>query len=53
MNKLANDIPNRIKQPAQCCVHCGKSYIKRENLNKHLVICELLQISKKKTKNNY
>jgi uncharacterized protein YeeX (DUF496 family) len=50
MNKLANDIPNRIKQPAQCCMHCGKSYIKRVNLNKHLVVCELLQISKKKSK---
>jgi uncharacterized protein YeeX (DUF496 family) len=50
MNKLTNNIPNRIKQPAQCCVHCGKSYIKRANLDKHLVICELLQQSKKKSK---
>jgi hypothetical protein len=46
MNKLAIEIPNRIKQPAMCCVHCGKSYIKRVNLNKHVVICELLQRSK-------
>ena len=42
MNKLTNNIPNKIKQPAQCCIHCGKSYIKRVNLDKHLVICELL-----------
>jgi uncharacterized protein YeeX (DUF496 family) len=50
MNKLAANIPNKIKQPALCCIHCGKSYIKRANLDKHLVICELLQISKTKTK---
>jgi hypothetical protein len=49
MNKLTNNIPNKIKQPAQCCVNCGKSYIKRNNLDKHLVICELLHRSKKKT----
>ena len=41
MNKLTN-IPNRIKQPAQCCIHCGKSYIKRVNLDNHVIICELL-----------
>jgi uncharacterized protein YeeX (DUF496 family) len=45
MNKLSN---NKIKQPAQCCFHCGKSYIKRVNLDKHLVICELLQEAKKR-----
>ena len=49
MNRLTNNIPNKIKQPAQCCVNCGKSYIKRANLDKHLVICDLLQRSKKKT----
>ena len=52
MNKLDNNIPNRIKQPAQCCVHCGKSYIKRANLDKHIVLCDLLQKSKK-SKNVY
>ena len=41
MNKLTN-IPNKIKQPAQCCIHCGKSYVKRVNLDKHVTICELL-----------
>ena len=48
MIKLTNELPNRITQPAQCCVNCGKTYKKRENLNKHLVICELLEKSKKK-----
>ena len=47
MNKLASEIPNRIKQPAMCCVYCGKSYVKRPNLNKHMIICELLQRSKR------
>ena len=52
MNKYANDIPNKIKQPSLCCVNCGKSYKKRVNLDKHLVICELLQISKTRKKSN-
>jgi hypothetical protein len=34
------------KQSGQCCVNCGKSYKKRENLTKHLVLCDFL--SKKK-----
>lgn len=41
MNKFTN-IPNKIKQPSQCCIHCGKSYMKRVNLDKHVIICELL-----------
>lgn len=49
MHKLINNIPNRIKQPSQCCVHCGKSYKMPSNLNKHLIICQLLQTSKRKT----
>jgi uncharacterized protein YeeX (DUF496 family) len=50
MNQFIYDIPNRIKQPAQCCVNCGKSYVKKANLEKHLIICDLLQTSRKKTK---
>ena len=46
---MSNDTPNRIKQPAHCCVHCGKNYKKRENLNKHMPTCEFLQKSKKST----
>jgi uncharacterized protein YeeX (DUF496 family) len=48
MNTFSNNIPNRIKQPALCCIHCGKSYKKRVNMEKHSVICELLQLSRKK-----
>ncbi len=47
MNKLAANIPNLIKQPAQCCIYCGKSYKKKNNLDKHIVLCELLNNSKK------
>jgi len=47
MNKLAHNIPNMIKQPAQCCVYCGKSYKKKSNLEKHTNLCELLNKSKK------
>jgi len=43
----SNNIPNKIKQPAQCCIHCGKSYIKRVNLDKHVIICELLHNRRK------
>ena len=46
---MAQNIPNLIKQPSQCCVHCGKSYKKKENLNKHVILCDLLQLSKKTT----
>lgn len=46
MNRLSINIPNKIKQPAQCCVNCGKSYVKRVNLNKHLAICDLIQRSR-------
>jgi len=49
MNKLISNIPNKIKQPAQCCVYCGKSFIKRVTLDKHYIMCELIQRSKKKS----
>jgi len=51
MNKISN-IPNKIKQSAQCCVHCGKGYKTRINLEKHLVLCELLYKSKRISLNN-
>ena len=47
MSKIISNIPNMIKQPAQCCVHCGKSYKKKTNLDKHVVLCELLSKTKK------
>jgi hypothetical protein len=48
MNKLANNIPNLIKQPSQCCTYCGKSYKKKTNLEKHSVLCELINRSTKR-----
>lgn len=47
MNKLPSTIPNMIKQPSQCCIHCGKSYKKKTNLDKHIILCELLSKTKK------
>ena len=46
MYKLAN-IPNKIKQSSQCCIHCGKGYKTRTNLEKHLILCELVHKCKK------
>jgi hypothetical protein len=42
-----NNIPNLIKQPAQCCIHCGKNYKKKTNLEKHVILCEILHNTKK------
>lgn len=42
-----NYIPNKIKQPGQCCIHCGKSYKLKTNLNKHTNLCELIHKSKR------
>jgi len=50
MKNLNNEIANKIKQPSLCCVNCGKSYKKRDNLNKHNVICDLLQKSRQQYK---
>lgn len=49
MNRLAQDIPNMIKQPAQCCIYCGKSYKNKNNLVKHSNLCELLNKTKIKS----
>lgn len=51
MDKISN-IPNKIKQSAQCCVHCGKGYKTKINLEKHLVLCELLHKSKRTSVND-
>ena len=45
---MTTNIPNRIKQPAQCCSFCGKSYEKKTNLNNHVILCELIHKSSKK-----
>ena len=30
-----------------CCIHCGKGYKNRINMDKHIILCELLHKSKK------
>ena len=46
MNQIYG-MSNRIKQPAHCCIYCGKTYKLRTNVDKHMTLCELLQKSKK------
>ena len=49
MNKF-NILPNRITQPAICCVYCGKGYKSRTGYEKHAILCELIDRTKKKKK---
>jgi uncharacterized protein YeeX (DUF496 family) len=46
MNKLSF-IPNKIKQPSQCCTYCGKGYKTKTYLEKHIVLCEITHQSKR------
>lgn len=41
-----NDTPNKIKQSCLCCIYCGKSYKTRNNMDKHVVLCETIYRSK-------
>ena len=47
MQKLS-DIHNRIKQPSNCCIYCGKEYKKKSNYDKHLLFCEIIYRSKER-----
>lgn len=47
METLAN-IPNKIKQSAECCVYCGKGYKAKKNLEKHIILCEIYHNPKKR-----
>jgi len=40
-------VPNRIKQPAHCCVYCGRTYKLKSIVDKHIILCELVNKSKK------
>lgn len=40
--------PNLIKQPKHCCIYCGKSYKVKANLNKHVMLCEIIDRTKRK-----
>ena len=48
---MQKDEQNKIKHSAMCCIHCGKSYKTRLNLEKHLILCEITHKSKRS--NNY
>ena len=52
MNHLNYNIKNKIKQPAKCCSYCGKTYVKQNNLDKHIGICELIYNAKRKQCND-
>lgn len=39
-----------MNKSSQCCIYCGKTYKKKINLDKHLIVCELIN---KKTKVEY
>ena len=38
---------NKIKHSAMCCIYCGKSYKTRMNLDKHVILCEITNKSKR------
>jgi hypothetical protein len=49
MNKILDNNQNKAVQQGKCCNYCGKNYLKKTNLDKHIIICELLNTSKTKT----
>lgn len=46
MSKTNIEILNKNRQFTQCCVYCGKTYKSKTNLDKHLILCQLLYDSK-------
>ena len=44
--------PTRINNYKHCCVFCGKGYKNRSNMDKHIILCELLNKSRKSTDKN-
>jgi hypothetical protein len=44
---MQKDEQNKIKHSAMCCIHCGKSYKTRLNMEKHLILCEITHKSKR------
>ena len=42
------NVPNRIKQSSKCCIYCGKEYKAYNNYEKHILLCELIDRTKKK-----
>jgi hypothetical protein len=50
-NNTINEIneKNKIKHSALCCVYCGKAYKTKQNLDKHLILCEIYNKSKNRS----
>jgi len=44
---MQKDEKNKIRHSVMCCIYCGKSYKTRMNLEKHLILCEITQQSKR------
>ena len=44
--KSITDTKHRINNSCLCCIYCGKSYKTKINLDKHLVLCEIIHRSK-------
>lgn len=42
----------RINNYKHCCVFCGKGYKNRSNMDKHIILCELLNKSRKSVDKN-
>jgi len=49
MNHFTREISNQKNQQALCCRYCGKNYIKKTNLDKHIILCELINTSRSTT----
>uniref|UniRef100_A0A6C0LMY3 Uncharacterized protein n=1 Tax=viral metagenome TaxID=1070528 RepID=A0A6C0LMY3_9ZZZZ len=47
MNKT-NNITHLITQPGKCCVNCGKGYKQKKALEKHALLCDIINRSDKK-----
>ena len=47
MNMLLCSISNKINKSTRSCIYCGKSYIKKDCFEKHMLICELKHNSRK------
>ena len=54
-NNTINEIneKNKIKHSALCCVYCGKAYKTKQNLDKHLILCEIYYKSKNRSTSSH
>lgn len=46
---MNRSIKNKMTQPRHSCIYCGKGYVKKSNLDNHLVLCDLLHNKSRKT----